>query len=1391
MDLQNALESANPLLEGILSATQDRVILLDPQGRILFANQAARACLDLPDEDLKGRAWRETGLAEILGDAFEARLAQVVQGRIAFRAEENLETSPGEGRCLEILLNPVLNRSGEVMAVLDVVRDITEPRAAEVELQRSEGKFSTIFRLTPDALTITRLADGTYLDVNEAFQRISGYSRQECLGRSALELGIWVDPDQRSALLSLIQTCGEVTGLEAQFRTKDGSILTGMMSGKTLEISGEPCLLTVTTDITDQRNAMTALRESESRFRQLVEQAADGIFHGAPDGAILSVNPKGCELTGYPAEELLGRNLAILFSKAELERVRFRYDLLDEGKTVVSERLITRRDGSVLPIEMNTRKMEDGTYLSFFRDISARLETERSLRQEEAILESIIDSNPYAIQLVDLEGHHIRHNQAFLDHFGIAPPPGYSIFQDPVLAEAGLLPRLRECLQGRRVTFPDHWYDAHRVAPEAPSYKRCLRSTIFPLCGVDGVVQNLVVMHEDITDWKLAERTLRRQEEQYRALFFTMAQGVVYQDAEGRVSAANPAAEEILGLSLDQMMGRTSADPRWGCIHEDGTSFPGEEHPAMEALRTGKPIHGVVMGIYHPAEGRHRWAVVNATPEFARGQEKPWRVFATLTDITALKAAQDSQRLTTQRLQGVLNNSQAVIFQLDPEGRFLLSEGRELAVLGLQPGQVVGLSALDMYRESPSTLMALKKALAGEPCHAALEVRGLVFDTNLSPVFAPDGRLESVIGVSTNVTERVKVEQALRESESKFARLFDLTPDLLGLSRLSDGTYLDINQGFLRATGFTRAEVLGRSSLEIGIWQDPADRQRMISPLQEAGECHGLEFLLKRKDGTPFHALVSAKILEVKGEPCVLVVAGDITQRVNVEQSLRESEQKLRDLIDTLAEGFGLVDADETFTFANPAAEVIFGVEKGELLGRSLQEFLAPEDFGKVQEQTEHRRAGERNSYELTIRRPNQELRQILVNVTPLLSPKGEYLGANGLFQDITERRLAEDALRQTQKLESLGVLAGGIAHDFNNLLTAILGNLNLAQALIPDESTARPYLENVEKSVLRAADLTRQMLAYSGRGRFVVMLLDLNQVVQEMTHLLEVSIPKKTALRFLLFPGPLPIEADAAQIQQVVMNLITNASDAIGEIEGVISVATRVEALREGEVQAATPGRPLPAGSYAVLEVSDSGCGMDSKIMERIFDPFFTTKASGRGLGLSAMLGILRGHTAGIRIRSQVGRGTTFTLFIPLASESPSKPVVASTHAGGKFTGEALVADDEPMVLEFAGQALERLGFKTTAARDGLEAVEIFSQAPQRFDLILLDLMMPRMDGREALREIRSIRPGIPVILSSGYTDQGSLETLPTDKALLFLQKPYLLKNLEQTIQTLLQGAE
>jgi signal transduction histidine kinase len=380
-------------------------------------------------------------------------------------------------------------------------------------------------------------------------------------------------------------------------------------------------------------------------------------------------------------------------------------------------------------------------------------------------------------------------------------------------------------------------------------------------------------------------------------------------------------------------------------------------------------------------------------------------------------------------------------------------------------------------------------------------------------------------------------------------------------------------------------------------------------------------------------------------------------------------------------------------------------------------------------------------------------------------------------------RQVLEEQMQHAQKLESLGVLAGGIAHDFNNLMTAMLGHLNVAQMKLAPESPAIPNLESLEKIIHRAADLTRQMLAYSGKGRFVVRPYNLNQVVQEVTHLLEVSISKKVALRYDLAPVLPMVEADAAQIQQVIMNLVTNAADAIGDHEGTIRLTTGTLEVDRPYLEQAFQGQGLAPGNYVSLEVTDSGCGMSPDVLARIFDPFFTTKVAGRGLGLSATIGILKGHRAGLRIYSEVGKGTTFKLLFP-SSE------VQQAEASGQIAIPALMkkatvllVDDEEMIREAATDVLESIGLQVVCAEDGQEALDIIHSGHPPVDLVLMDLTMPRMDGREAFRALHRTHPDLPVILCSGYSEKECTEELAGRGLAAFLQKPYTLRHLETTV--------
>jgi two-component system cell cycle sensor histidine kinase/response regulator CckA len=390
--------------------------------------------------------------------------------------------------------------------------------------------------------------------------------------------------------------------------------------------------------------------------------------------------------------------------------------------------------------------------------------------------------------------------------------------------------------------------------------------------------------------------------------------------------------------------------------------------------------------------------------------------------------------------------------------------------------------------------------------------------------------------------------------------------------------------------------------------------------------------------------------------------------------------------------------------------------------------------------------------------------------------------------RDVTELRTLEQKMLHSQKLESLGVLAGGIAHDFNNLLTGILGNADLARSEMSPLAPSRASLEGIETAARRAADLCRQLLAYSGRGRFLLEHISMQELVEQMGHLLSVSISKRVVLKYHFTKGVPPIEADATQMRQAIMNLIVNASEAVGERSGVISVTVGLAHCDADYLKGCFGADNLQPGDYVYLEVADTGHGIDANDISRIFDPFFSTKFTGRGLGLAAVLGIVRGHRGAIKVYSETGKGTTFKLLFP-AGESPGPrpgqaPPKASTE---QLSGKVLLADDEETIRSLGRRMLQVAGFEVITAADGREAIDKFAAAMDSIVLVILDLTMPHLDGESCFRELRKLKPGVKVILCSGYNEQDIVNRFSGKGLAGFVQKPYTASQLLAKIREVL----
>ena len=648
--------------------------------------------------------------------------------------------------------------------------------------------------------------------------------------------------------------------------------------------------------------------------------------------------------------------------------------------------------------------------------------------------------------------------------------------------------------------------------------------------------------------------------------------------------------------------------------------------------------------------------------------------------------------------------------------------------------------------------------------------------------------------------ERQVAESALRESETRFRSLVEHAP--VGVWQLEpDGQRIRyLNPVLRKMLGLSPETNTENKCIRDYIAPEylPAlsahleERQRGVSSSYE------IEYL--RADGARLPIQVfGAPLKDDDGKLIGLIgLSIDITERRRAKQALLEERQLLRTLIDTLPDPIFVKDKAGRFLATNEANRKLIGLSSTEeVLGKTVYDYFPKETAEQYYQD-------DQNVIKTGTPIINREEPFTLIDggkgwfltsKVALRNSKGEIIGLVGISRDITkekeaelEKKQFEQKLQETQKLESLGVLAGGIAHDFNNLLTGIIGHASLAKLEFPGNPVLFEHLDQVEKSSQRAAELCRQMLAYAGKGRFIIQNVDVTSLVEEITNLLQLSISKKVVLRFQLADGLPSVHADATQIRQIIMNLVINASDAIGDRSGVVSIVTGIMRADKAYLSDTHLAPDLAEGDYVFIEISDNGSGMSRETMARIFDPFFTTKFTGRGLGLAAVLGIIRSHKGALKVYSEEGRGSTFKLLLPCA-DGPATPVDfhGDQASAWKGHGTVLVVDDEETVRAVSARLMESLGFKTILATDGRDAVEKFRAYQAEIRMVLMDLTMPHMDGEQAFRELRKIQPDVCVLMMSGFNEQDAVNRFSGKGLAGFIQKPFKRDELQNKLKKIL----
>lgn len=897
----------------------------------------------------------------------------------------------------------------------------------------------------------------------------------------------------------------------------------------------------------------------------------------------------------------------------------------------------------------------------------------------------------------------------------------------------------------------------------------------------------------EIVARKRMEEALRKSEEKFQDLFDNMQDALFIQAQDGHLVKVNREACERLGYSREELLELSPADLE---TPEQAGTF---EERAETLRRQGQLLFETVRrrrnGTVFPVE-------VSARAFEADGQQL---ILSVCRDITERKRAVEALRRSEESYRQLFEQSVDGII-VTVEGKIVEANRAFCAIHGASLNEITGMESVSLIHpeERETAAQRVESLLSGERMVESFIYRSSWPDDSrkwveLRSKLIQWGGQTAIQTIVRDITEQKRAEEALRESEERFRQMIEFSP--LPVAVLSPTRTVEyLNAKFMETFGYTLEEVPRATDWYYLAYPEASYRHRMkeewvravASAVARNSTIQSIEAEVVCKDG-------STRIMEILSTTVgskLLALFNDLTERKQAERALQETNEALRTLIHAAPVAIIAFDRDGKVKLWNPAAEQMLGWREAEVLGQ---------DLPHVGDDTvvEHKALRERvlqgetlTSIEIRRRKKEGSPIDMSFSAAPLHDAEGRVTGVMSVYVDISERKRAreerarlEAQMREVQKYESLGVLAGGIAHDFNNLLMAVLGNADLALARLPAASNARRNVAEIMRASQRAAELCRQMLAYSGRGRYVVERCDLSQIVRGMAQILEVSISKKATLHYDL-AKPLPaVEADAAQMRQVIMNLVTNASEALGDGSGSITVTSRVVECDRPCLLESHLDDSLPEGRYVTLEVSDTGCGMDADTLSRIFDPFYTTKFQGRGLGLAAVLGIVRGHRGAIQVNSEPGKGTTVRVLLPALESLPD-----ATAQGGMRSepapaqGSILLIDDDPNVRNVGSEMLTLLGFRVLTAEDGDEGLGVFRAHQQEIDCIILDLTMPRMGGEETLQELQRLRSDVRVILSSGYHEQEIRQRFVNQGLAGFIQKPYTVTRLLETLDRVLR---
>jgi PAS domain S-box-containing protein len=1151
----------------------------------------------------------------------------------------------------------------------------------------------------------------------------------------------------------------------------------------------------------------------------ILRSAAEGILGLDLQGNHTFVNPAAAWMLGYEAADLIGRPSHGLWhhtktdgSPCLVEECHF-YDTFRSGTVYHSSvEVFWRKDGTSFPVEYASRPIYEqdrvvGAVVTF-ADITDRKLAEHQLNQSHNLLANLANAVPgvvYQYRLYpDGRSAFPYSSRGMNDIYEVTPE---EVREDATPVFGRLHPddyaRVADSIQESARTLQTFYCEYRVILPRQGLRWRW--SQAHPERTEDGGTLWHGII-SDITDRKAVEEALRESEEKFSKAFQNASYAIAITRAEdGTFVEVNDAFITMTAFTREEALANSAIGLKlW--VNE------GDRQRAVAELRAGRAIIDQEY-LFRTKSGKVITGLFSA--QAIQLRHGPC-ILSSIGDITEQKVAQEALRESEERYRVLIENQGEGVGIVDTSEVFQFANPAAHRIFGVPTGNLVG-RHLEEFVE-PEDWQTIQD-------HSQERLDGLrsTYELNIvrpdgarccllvtgTPQLEANGVVSGTFGVFRDITDMKRAKEALRGERQRLAGIIEGTNAGTWEWNVQTGEAV-FNDRWAEIIGYTLDEI---SPVSIETWMKFAhpDDLKASGELFEKhfrGDVDYYEFesRMKHMDGSWVWVLDRGRVTTWTDDGKPLLMQGthqDITERKQAEETLRKSNELISLFISHSPIYTYIKEVTPTDSIVLQASDnfqQLIGIPGSKVVGKTMSE-LFPGEVGRKMIADDWAVVSKGSAQTLD---ENLNDRNYTTIKFPIL--QGDKTLLAGYTIDITDQKRMdkeklelERRLLHGQKLESLGVLAGGIAHDFNNLLAAIIGNLSLVTDDLPELHTVRATVEQAMLAAEKAAELTRQMLAYSGKGHFQLKELNLNELVKENAQILKAVISKTVALDLQLGSELPKILVDSSQIQQVVMNLITNASEAIGDQAGSIIVTTGIDSCNETYLSRSRTAQKPEAGRFVWVEVRDTGCGMDEATQHRLFEPFFTTKFTGRGLGMSAVLGIVQGHGGALIINSEVGKGTNMRVLLPavptkadnISEDQITVPAVKSNAEQVRFSGTVLVVDDEEMIRGLCDAILSRLGFRVLQAVDGVEAMRIFQAHASVISAVIMDLTMPLMDGATAFKKMLQIKPDVKVILSSGYSEHDVSKNFSGQHPAGFLHKPYQLKTLKAELERVLKTSK